>query len=175
MINFKFVAGVVGATALVFATSSNAATVFDGVTLHGVQILGSKYDVTFRDGAFDAVFPTGNLTFTTESDVYAALDAILGQAAFQALQLSAVGFSGVIVPATFNVANFYGSVDGGSVARAWYSGERQYDYGTANYTFASFDISAVPEPATWAMMIVGFGAVGSMVRTARRRNAFSAA
>ena len=35
--------------------------------------------------------------------------------------------------------------------------------------------SAVPEPATWAMMIIGFGAVGSMVRSSRRRNAFSAA
>jgi hypothetical protein len=35
--------------------------------------------------------------------------------------------------------------------------------------------AAVPEPATWAMMIVGFGAVGSMVRTSRRRNALSAA
>jgi hypothetical protein len=28
--------------------------------------------------------------------------------------------------------------------------------------------SAVPEPATWAMMIVGFGAVGTMVRSRRR-------
>jgi len=35
--------------------------------------------------------------------------------------------------------------------------------------------SAVPEPATWAMMIIGFGAVGSMVRASRRRNVFSAA
>ena len=35
--------------------------------------------------------------------------------------------------------------------------------------------SAVPEPATWAMMIIGFGAAGSMVRSSRRRNAFSAA
>jgi len=35
--------------------------------------------------------------------------------------------------------------------------------------------SAVPEPATWAMMIVGFGAAGSMVRASRRRNALSAA
>jgi hypothetical protein len=34
--------------------------------------------------------------------------------------------------------------------------------------------SAVPEPTTWAMMIVGFGTVGTMVRTSRRRNAFSA-
>ena len=39
----------------------------------------------------------------------------------------------------------------------------------------AFRISAVPEPATWAMMIIGFGAVGSMVRTSRRRNAFSGA
>ena len=35
--------------------------------------------------------------------------------------------------------------------------------------------SAVPEPATWAMMIIGFGAVGSMVRASRRRNAVAAA
>ncbi len=32
-------------------------------------------------------------------------------------------------------------------------------------------MSAVPEPSIWAMMIVGFGAVGSMARTSRRRNA----
>lgn len=41
-------------------------------------------------------------------------------------------------------------------------------------TIASIS-SAVPEPATWATMIIGFGAVGSLVRTSRRRNAFSAA
>ena len=35
--------------------------------------------------------------------------------------------------------------------------------------------AAVPEPTTWAMMIIGFGAVGAMVRTSRRRNVFSAA
>ena len=31
--------------------------------------------------------------------------------------------------------------------------------------------SGVPEPATWAMMIMGFGAVGGMARSARRRQA----
>jgi choice-of-anchor C domain-containing protein len=30
-------------------------------------------------------------------------------------------------------------------------------------------VTAVPEPATWAMMIIGFGAAGSMVRTSRRK------
>lgn len=35
--------------------------------------------------------------------------------------------------------------------------------------------SAVPEPATWAMMIVGFFGAGTMIRTTRRQAAFAAA
>lgn len=42
-----------------------------------------------------------------------------------------------------------------------------------NITIAGPIGSAVPEPATWAMMIIGFGAVGSMVRTSRRRQAYA--
>ena len=36
-----------------------------------------------------------------------------------------------------------------------------------NLTFADA-VSAVPEPATWAMMILGFGGVGAMLRRTRR-------
>jgi hypothetical protein len=32
------------------------------------------------------------------------------------------------------------------------------------------DISAAPEPAAWAMMLVGFGGLGAMLRSNRRRN-----
>lgn len=35
--------------------------------------------------------------------------------------------------------------------------------------------SAVPEPTTWALMIVGFGAAGAMVRSARRREGLALA
>ena len=34
-------------------------------------------------------------------------------------------------------------------------------------------ISAVPEPATWAMMIMGFGGVGAAVRASRRKQALA--
>ncbi len=36
-------------------------------------------------------------------------------------------------------------------------------------------LSAVPEPATWAMMLLGFFGLGTMVRGARRRNLAAAA
>ena len=39
----------------------------------------------------------------------------------------------------------------------------------------TFKISAVPEPATWAMLILGMGAVGVGLRTRRRGHAFAAA
>ncbi|MBO9711552.1 MAG: PEP-CTERM sorting domain-containing protein [Sphingomonas sp.] len=35
--------------------------------------------------------------------------------------------------------------------------------------------AAVPEPATWAMMILGFGMVGGALRSTRRRPALAAA
>jgi hypothetical protein len=46
-----------------------------------------------------------------------------------------------------------------------------------NFTFASpSPTGAVPEPGTWAMLIVGFGAVGGAMRRGRRRQtAFAAA
>lgn len=38
-----------------------------------------------------------------------------------------------------------------------------------DFTYTTGISSAVPEPASWALMIVGFGAAGTMVRIARRR------
>lgn len=43
---------------------------------------------------------------------------------------------------------------------------------TLTYTYAPAD--AVPEPASWAMMVGGFGIVGGMLRARRRRGALRA-
>lgn len=40
-----------------------------------------------------------------------------------------------------------------------------------DYRFTVTQLTAVPEPGTWAMMIVGFGAAGVMLRSSRRRQA----
>ena len=41
--------------------------------------------------------------------------------------------------------------------------------GTWDYAGSSAILSGVPEPATWAIMIVGFGMTGATIRAARRR------
>jgi hypothetical protein len=41
-------------------------------------------------------------------------------------------------------------------------------FGSYSGTVSFVPTSAVPEPATWAMMIIGFGAAGTMVRTRRK-------
>jgi len=46
--------------------------------------------------------------------------------------------------------------------------------GTADTISADFEPAAVPEPATWAMMIVGFGAVGATMRRRSSRIRFAA-
>jgi hypothetical protein len=38
-----------------------------------------------------------------------------------------------------------------------------------NYVFRVDGLGAVPEPATWAMMLLGFGFVGGTMRSAKRR------
>lgn len=52
-------------------------------------------------------------------------------------------------------------------------GKKYGEYITADFSLAPPMQSAVPEPATWAMMIMGFGLAGSAIR--RRRTAFAVA
>ena len=42
-----------------------------------------------------------------------------------------------------------------------------------NFSITQSTAGAVPEPATWAMMIAGFGMIGAGMRTRRRKVAFA--
>jgi len=74
-------------------------------------------------------------------------------------------------------ANFAGAAWGTGTLKLYFWDENNYD----NYGSIAFDIKprvavdqgpGVPEPASWALMIVGFGAAGAMLRH-RRSGAFA--
>jgi hypothetical protein len=83
---------------------------------------------------------------------------------------------------TFNVngdlytLDITGFLNGGSPVTDFWTKEKKNNSAQllANIRFVERITSAVPEPATWAMMIIGFGAVGTMVRGSRRRTALAA-
>jgi PEP-CTERM motif len=47
--------------------------------------------------------------------------------------------------------------------------------GNGGVFFDAVNVSAAPEPGTWAMMLVGLGGLGAMLRTRRRPVASAAA
>ena len=66
------------------------------------------------------------------------------------------------------------SVGAGSGATAGYHGfidnvTYATTSGSTTYNFETAATGAVPEPATWAMMLVGFGAMGASLRSRRQR------
>lgn len=58
----------------------------------------------------------------------------------------------------------------GSMSTINYGGRRFGYTGTITSLASVFEVAAVPEPASWAMMLVGFGAVGLAMRSAKRRS-----
>jgi hypothetical protein len=76
---------------------------------------------------------------------------------------SASAFSSQALPTSFDISEFTNGNGGNSSVFSYVGGQR---YGVI--TSASGSTAAVPESATWAMMIAGFGLVGGVTR--RRRN-----
>jgi hypothetical protein len=70
--------------------------------------------------------------------------------------------------------NIYNNVNTGAYAAGNYPGaDVLWIYGGPTVD-GTFDISAVPEPATWAMFLLGFGAIGWTLRGSRKQGAVTA-
>lgn len=136
---------------------------------------------TFPDGTnwgggepFAAIgLTTAVMSFTFDEPVSAVLaDFIWARANDTQLKFRAYDASGKLVEDVSFVTNdpaypkgFYG------IGRATNQISRfeveGYYFGLRNFSTFVAPASAVPEPATWAMMIIGFGTAGTMIR--RRR------
>lgn len=85
------------------------------------------------------------------------------------LDLAAGDYWFGVVGSTYGIAGLSGG-NGGLIETTPHTGVKQLDLGgNAGYVLYASETGAVPEPATWALMIGGFGLAGSALR--RRRTA----
>lgn len=122
----------------------------------------------------------GGATYAVGPQAFSAAGTLLGTQVFTGSFTGAVGFTAsdfdpeqppVFWPDGFDVHILSADADEFTGIGPFIGSVDKIYFTVANS--ALFEVSsAVPEPATWAMMIIGFGAVGSMVRTSRRRYDF---
>ena len=142
----------------------------DGATV-GVNEGGSGYSGTLPND------PTHYLTVPGGSD--ATLTSLKGMRSFSLYMGSPDTYNSIqfIGKNGFNQTLTGGQLSGGDTSQQWSWGARvNFDFGDAEVTQVvlrsgqnsfetdNFAAAAVPEPATWAMMIMGFGAMGALLR-----------
>jgi opacity protein-like surface antigen len=157
----------------------------------GVTINGATYNVSFGDGTCPSLFggcdANSDFTFTTLSDAQAAALALLNQVLIDgpdgqfdtdyAKTLGCATNDGltcdVLIPYALDGAGFdagvaqnKSTIDSASLAINVKSTSTFDTSDSASFTFARFTLvsAAVPEPATWEMMLLGFAGIGCAVR-----------
>ena len=170
----KLVLGLVGATALAISSAAGAAVTIDSSTMvtDGPAVVGDTTTIGFTEANLSTPTFTENLVFTnTLAGLYSitlttsspAIDftsaVITGLGGpFGLVEISDDGiteFWRLPAPITLGAAQYTLTIDGNNSGAGSLGG--------------SITIRpAVPEPATWAMMLIGFGAVGFAMR--RRRH-----
>jgi hypothetical protein len=128
----------------------------------GTPLYTSAEMTTSGDAAFDAItINTGGVILTPGQNYV--------------IDLSAVGSAGA---GSWGIDGYYShpgvTYDGGfafnngpSSSPVWDNFE---DFGSLAYKASFSSVAAVPETATWLMMILGFGAIGAVMRRAHRQS-----
>ena len=173
--------GAISAVALALAAAPvQAATeVFNFAdNADGIFAVGTLFvaDSPNKNGTFDIQGIIGSVTNATDpSNV--KVDDILGLVSSpnQPDPTDNYGFIyDNVLPLNINGVLFSG--DSSAIYNLWSTGGKTgefYTYGipgVANFdAHGTLSVGSVPEPATWAMMLVGFGGLGGALRAARRR------
>lgn len=167
----KLILGLVGATALAIGSAAGATVTVDSSTMNvgGPTLIGDSIRIDYNDSGMTDPF-TETLVFTnTDPGLYL----ITLVSSFPEVSFTSAILTGPSGP----VALALDSDDG--IIERWLSPEvgllaGQYTL-TINGTTGPngvlgghVDIQAIPEPATWAMMLLGFGAAGFALRRRRR-------
>jgi hypothetical protein len=131
----------------------------DGITQSVLTTIGQSYALTFGY--------SGENTF----GVTTVLDVIIGS---QLSQFTIVGDNTGVFKKPFTTTSInYTAVNSVTPISFKIASSTQIGFNDPLIDGVVFDttgVSAVPEPATWAMMLLGFGAIGGALRSAKRRS-----
>ena len=176
----KVVLFAAGVAALALAAPAQAATVVytSGPTIGLIErdgIHSGAFEASvISDAQFDPAF-TANFTFVTPFSGTAAASAIsIALNAASNLNFTSIalnGMGGTVTNGTIDQAFITSMLVPGGLNTLTFTGLLNPPSGDGNAAFGgnvTFAATAVPEPATWAMFILGFGALGFGLR---RRNA----
>lgn len=177
-----------------FQSDLNALGLFDVVTTGAFIVLNGsgtvKFDYMGDESFFRNVFTAPGVTPYAENNGNTWGPISIGSAAFSAGAFDSIFFTDPTLnvvgkPGNGNFAIFLPANSGGSlVSNVLYFAfddtavpgvgiDSDYDDFVVRATFTPDDVSPVPEPASWAMMILGFGLAGQAAR--RRRTAMATA
>jgi len=193
----RILAALVGVAAMMLASPAAAATlVTNGSSqltgVNGLAVGGTTYNVSFTDGTCAGLFSgcdaVGDFTFQSQADAQAAAAALLAAivgSSFDTAPGTTFGCIGGEACSMLIPFGFTGSGDFSSVATLngnptnssainLFASPTAFDTGASTArVWALFAPVGVPEPASWAMMLLGFGAIGLAMR--RRRRSLAAA
>jgi hypothetical protein len=169
------------------ASFNNAATP-TAVLLPNFTLTLDGATVGFREGqaGYSGTLPNNSTNYLTiPGSASATLFSLKGLTSFSFYMGSPDSYNSVqFIGTGYNQTLNGGQFTGGNTSQSWNWGTRvNFDFGGAvvnqvilrssrnSFEVDNFagSVSAAPEPATWAMMITGFGAVGAIIR--RRRAA----
>jgi hypothetical protein len=128
-------------------TGSNDANGFETAVFTGVLHVATSGDVTFDMGSDDdSILALNNTVIDQVGGVHSVTDP--------------GSVTEDLAAGNYNLTLFYA--------------DRDQTQAVLDFSVTGATVTAVPEPATWALMLVGFGTLGSGLRLARRRSAVAA-
>lgn len=160
--------------ACLFAVATPASAALTQLTISGT-VTGTQTTIKCPPGSPMSCFvayPGGNLSqayAASFSEAILPLDLQEGDNAFTYGSLSGIGLYSGIINNTGGVLtgrNLFYSYENPGVRTVTLNSSYIF---ASSQSFSVAAVTAVPEPATWAMMLIGFLAVGSALRQAPRR------